>query len=249
MFDRCVSTPGSEHGPVATVYVRVGETPDMSFAPLMRSIAERFNARGPFISKKIPDDVEHEILALPLEDDIQLFVMDDNQKNSYASLTAEGMRKVHSDKEFRAELSRWVVQNYSLRKDGIPGYTMLVPGPFSLILPWMLRTFNLGSILALLNTKSILSSSRASLLISKEDSPTAWLATGRSFERISLLLATHGIRTSIYVASVEVPELREKLGALEGIRNGFPQFAFTFGYPKVELRQSPRFSPEERLIN
>jgi hypothetical protein len=85
------------------------------------------------------------------------------------------------------------------------------------------------------------------IISSEHDTPTEWISTGMLFQRASLLLNTYGIRTSIFVASVEIPHLRKKL--TDRFRLAMiPQFTFAIGYPKIILRQSPRHEPKNRII-
>lgn len=241
-------TPNIAGGPVATLYLKAPEGRDESLGVLMNAMAGRFNARGPFHKKEIPPKVAEGLRNLACEDDVLLSVLSGTRQEEFARLTARGMRVIHCDREFRNELSGWIRNNYSAKSDGIPGYTMLAPGLLSLVLPYMIRFFNMGSLLSTLNKKSIMGASGACLLFTPGDSPAEWFSVGMSFERISLFLATHDIRTSVFVASVEVPETRSELAVIAGVSNVVPQFAFAFGYPIHNFSPTPRINPNKRLI-
>lgn len=233
--------------PVAEFFVHPSSGVDDALRPLIVAIQERFNARGPFLSKKIPDDAMSAVRGMAEGSAEVVLTTDPRSIDAVASLTAEGMRKAHADPAFHRELSRWMTSNYSKRKDGIPGYSMLAPGPLSLMLPWIVGTFDTGPLLAKLNTKAIGSAPAVGVIKTAEDTLRAWLDTGRLFERISLRFNVDGVRTSIYVASVETAELRPKVEA-HFAPGCFPQFVFAAGYPKVTLRQSPRLDPLERMV-
>ena len=235
------------NSPVASINYHRSSGVDSLLTPTMQAIEERFNARGPFLPKEVPTDLLHQASVLCEEDVSAELTGERAAIAEFAALTAEGMRAAHSNKKFRKEIASWITHNYSSKKDGIPGYTMLMPGPVSLLLPFVIGTFNMGTVLAKLNTNSINSASGIGIIYSKQDEPLAWLRTGMLFERISLLMNSRGVRTSIFVASIEMPEIRPKLRK-EFALQGLPQFTFAFGYPKVTLRQSPRLTPGERMV-
>ncbi len=232
--------------PIAVVSVHTSLGTKNELLPSILAIENRFNARGPFLKTIVSDEILQFVKNFTLEGGVTLDLLIGN-KSKYAELTGEGMREAHSIRSFRREISHWMISNYSSRKDGIPGHTMLAPGMLSIVLPKIIGTFNMGKLLAKLNAKSINSSAGIVVLSSTEDTPPFWLKVGIEFQRISLYLNSHGIFTSVYVASIEIPKIRTRLKADLNIVN-YPQFTFAFGFPKFNLRQSPRFSPSERMI-
>lgn len=231
--------------PVAIVALHESTNTDQSLAPLVAAIEKRFNARGPFLQKEISE----KILATLSENDNSMassfFLTQKQDVAKFAELTARGMRHVHQIKNFRAEIARWMHNNYSSKKIGIPGYSMLAPGVISLFLPWLIKTFNCGKILAFLNTKSITSAPLVVVLATPKDDRAAWLATGQRFTQIALRATAEGLRPSIFVASIEIPELRTELQT-HLKTTLFPQFTFAVGFPKIMLSQTPREMPQER---
>ncbi|OGZ13678.1 MAG: hypothetical protein A2948_03225 [Candidatus Lloydbacteria bacterium RIFCSPLOWO2_01_FULL_54_18] len=233
--------------PVARLNLHSSRGTIADLLPTVKAMAGRFNARGPSLAKPLPDELSSRLIAL-IEGDARLHLFTDKDDRAQcAELTARGMRIAHADKAFRAELSHWMVSNYSARKDGIPGYAMLAPGPLSLVLPRLIRTFNMGPLLAKLNTQSILSAPAVGVITTSFDTPRAWLDTGRLFERASLLTNAQGAKTSVFVAAIESPELRKELGAMVG-SDLLPQFLFTLGFPLYTLPLSPRHPPSERMV-
>lgn len=232
--------------PIATLTLRLSKDRDVALLPLVQAIEYRFNARGPFFHKPIPNELYRTLLEITEPDVTTSAITDETQLLTFASLTGEGMKIAHHDSKFRAELAGWMTSNYSKRKDGIPGYSMLAPGLLSLILPTLIGKFNMGEILSKLNHHSI-SSSSGVLIFSSKDSPNNWVHVGMTFARISLLLNVSNVFTSVYVASIEMPEIRLQLKEKMHIE-GNPQFACVFGYPKIHLKQSPRITPENRML-
>lgn len=236
-------------GVVARITLRSSRGNNDVFAPIFRAIAARYNARGPSLDRQIPDTLLDQIVGGYAGGGLHSFVLrHDTEKKFFAELTARGMRHVHARPAFRRELANWIRSNYSKTPDGIPGYAMLAPDLLSLALPWLIGTLNCGSILAKLNRKSILSAPTVIVFATKDDTPQAWLSVGRRFAEVALLAATDGASASVFVASIEVPELREELRHY--LRTDlFPQFTFTLGYPKLLLPPTPRIHPIERMIS
>ncbi|KKU79589.1 MAG: hypothetical protein UY04_C0006G0021 [Parcubacteria group bacterium GW2011_GWA2_47_7] len=232
--------------PIATLTLHPSTDKDAFLFPFMQAIERRFNARGPFVKKMIPSDLMRTIIEVTEPGVTIQVITDDTQLLTFASLTGEGMRVAHRDPKFREELAKWMINNYSKKKDGIPGYTMLAPGLLSLILPTIIGKFNMGGLLSKLNYASI-SSSSGTIIFSSEERPSSWVHVGIAYARISLILNAYSVFTSVFVASIEMPEIRTHLKELLQIA-GLPQFACVFGYPKITLRQSPRIPPEDRMI-
>ena len=82
---------------------------------------------------------------------------------------------------------------------------------------------------------------------SEESGPPVWIEAGRLAERSMLQLNSEGIRTSIFVASVEMGELYKKVQEVLGT-NLIPQFMFCAGYMPGQQKHSPRHSLESKLL-
>lgn len=238
-------TPDTQN-PFAVIALHTSEGVDDTFHESILAITSRFNARGPFKPRSVSADLLRKVESTT-EEGVQLSILTEKEKmQTFASLTGEGMRSAHDDKNFRGEIASWLRSNYSQRKDGIPGYAMLAGGLLSLCLPLIIKHFNMGSLLAKLNKKSITSSSGV-LVFSSSDTPLAWVKVGMLFARVSLMLNSKGVYSSIYVASIEMPSTREKLEHFLSV-NASPQFACSFGYPEIMLPPTPRFEPRERVL-
>lgn len=236
----------SENKPIAIFTVHRSTGTDEMLLPTMHAIESRFNARGPFLKKEIPLALLHGLKAAS-EPSVSFAILTDHAHiMRFADLTGEGMRVAHRIPEFRGEIAKWMINNYSKKNEGIPGYTMLAPGLLSLILPTLIGRFNLGGILSKLNHLSIASSSGV-LVFSSKDTPSNWVHVGMLFARMSLALNVEYIHTSVYCASIEMPDIRVRLKDLLPTDEA-PQFACAFGYPKIMLRQSPRHEPKDRMI-
>lgn len=215
---------------------------------LFRSIPLRFNTRV-FTDQKISKSFLIKIKSYSIPEGFQVSWFS-NHKDilDIASLTATSIETFHNKKEFRKELASWIRHNLSSRKDGLPGYSLLMSTPVSFIFPLILKWFNLGKVLAHINSKSIIGAPLICVISSEKDEWKSWLIVGRISERIMLSATSSGLRPSVFVAAVESPQTRAKLK--DRFTYPFnPQFIFALGYPKIEVQRTPRISVQERLVS
>ena len=117
----------------------------------------------------------------------------------------------------------------------------------SFIIPTLVKFFDISPLLAKLNYKSMASVPFICVLSSEESSPSVWLEVGRLAERCILQLNSEGIKTSIFVASIEMGDLYKKVQELIG-SNLTPQFLFCAGYMQNTQPHSPRQNLEVMLL-
>jgi hypothetical protein len=82
----------------------------------------------------------------------------------------------------------------------------------------------------------------------REETPQAWLACGRSLSAVMLRGLAIGVRSSFLNNLVEVPGLREKLA--ETVNGGpYPQAVFRMGFPARQpgLETKPGLEGEQQL--
>jgi hypothetical protein len=223
--------------------------PDLNFKKYIDSIKTRQNVRGIFEDKSIDDNIIDEVAALNTFNDLKILFLKDKEKiKIMGELTAEGLRRAYSNKNFRKEMSGWIYPDaIRKRKDGIPTSSLKAPFPFSIILPYLVRFFNIGKKLGELNRISIASAPLSIAIFSKKNEPDTWVKVGMLVERVMLHLNSKGIKTSIFVAAIE-------MGLTKEIKNLFgtdlePQFHFCAGYMGANKKYTPRRSLEEFIIN
>lgn len=236
---------------IAEVFLKHSEicTADSSIAERFHAVVKRVNARGMFTANHLLEEKFMSALkTLKLEPDISLFSSyDESAKQMLGQITAEGMRTAHKNVLFRKELSQWIRNRGSARLDGIPWYGLKAPFPLHFFISQFIRVFNLGAMLGPLNAKSIASASLVNVLMSASDTSLEWLRIGMSAERIILTAYAHNLKASVFVAAVEMPELRKKLR--EFIKTDqLPQFLFVIGYMDEKFKFTPRHSVETKLI-
>lgn len=220
-----------------------------NFKQLTDAILKRTNSRGVWQDKKIDESILNKIKDTQnqiTEADIS-FITDAETIKSLAHLTATGMKMAHAQKKFRLEMSKWINNNFSKKKDGMPGYSMKMPDFISLFLPKLLSKFNLGGILSKLNYKSVLSAPLV-CVFSGDANPRVWEKIGEQAEKIMLIAASEGMTAAVYVASVEIGELGNEVQKVIGC-NALPQFFLCVGYMPKPKRLTPRHYASTKIIN
>ena len=214
----------------------------------MAKFPKRETARGLFEKKSVESAIIQKIVALNILSNLQLSIITDSQKiEELARLTAQGLEMAYSKTEFREEMSHWINNSISKRREGIPGYSLRMPFLMSFIFPGLVRRFNIGRKVGKLNYISIASAPAVVVISAKDDNPSVWLETGRLAERIMLEAAMRGLKTSIFVASIEMGELYRKVQKVIGTELR-PQFLMCIGYMNFNQKPNLRHPVESKLI-
>lgn len=215
---------------------------------LVDAIPQRTNARGLFELKPLPESIQAEMMSLKKDGRIKINLITDKKKiKTIAGLTAEGLCLAYKKPSFRKEMSGWIHNSLSASKTGLPGYSLRIPLLLSFVIPVLVRFFDLSPLLAKLNYKSIASAPAVCILSSEGSNQEIWFEVGRLAERFMLQLNSKGVRTSIFVASIEMGELYKKVQEVTG-DSLIPQFLFCAGYMKNVQPHSPRQNLDNKLI-
>lgn len=239
---------------VATIlFEEMNEGPDERYQNLLETMLARVNTRGPFIDKKVSPELISKLEDLSDTDysslGIQINFIEDKEKiKKMAELTAKGMKLAHGNKAFRREMSHWIVNNYTRRKEGMIGYSMNMPGPISFFISSVIKYFNMGSIMGKLNLMSVSSAPLLCLVTAPKNEAETWIKIGRLAERTILELNDKGLSTSIYLASIEMGDLYQEVRKIVNSADD-PQFAFVAGYMTGTFRTTPRHEPTAKLLN
>ncbi|GIW66753.1 MAG: hypothetical protein KatS3mg095_0651 [Candidatus Parcubacteria bacterium] len=217
------------------------------FKIFIEGIKKRFNARGVFLTKEIPEELLKQIESLNDFNELEiLFLKDKTKIEKVARLISKGLEIAYMNKEFRKEMSRWIINNLSTKKYGIPGYALKMPLLVSFIFPYLIRFFNIGKKLGYLNYLSVKSAPSSCLISAAENSPLIWCKVGQLAERIMVYLAAHDVQISIFVSAIEMG-LDKELAEIFGT-NLTPQFHFCIGYISSKHKYTPRYAPQEKLL-
>lgn len=220
-------------------------------ARLISAITNRTNSRGIFEPKKIDQPLIDQLLkdAKVEYPEVELVVITDPTKIiKLARLTAQGIEKIYANKAFRHEFSQWINPNFSSRREGIPGYALKMPTIVSMVLPTLVKHFNLGKRLSRFNYASIVSAPAIAVISTLKNTSRSWIDTGRLAERAMLELTSQNIKSSVFVAAIETKELNQL--AKKIIHTGLkPQFIFCLGYMQDQLKNpTPRHSLKQKIL-
>lgn len=224
---------------------------DDQYTRILDTIIKRVNARGVFQSEKVPEDILKNISIFSREylvDDLNIhWIVDQEKITKIASLTADGLKIAYNKISFRKEMSQWMNNSLTKKKEGIPGYALKMPLALSFILPRLVKLFNIGNFLAKKNYQSLCSAPLVVVITSKNESPKLFIKTGRLAERTMLEFQSVGWQTSIFVASIEIGELYKEVKTVVGT-DQLPQFLFAVGKINSLHKQTPRHPIEEKII-
>jgi len=223
---------------------------------LLNTVINRINARGIFrdepvsqniiinIFKKISEENEkYEIGGFDIN-----FLKEKEKIEKLAELTGNGIKTAYRSKEFRKEMSKWLRNNFTFKKDGLPGYALKMPALISFFFPTLIRYINIGNKLADLNKRSIKSAPLVCVISAEEiERPLIWIKTGRLVERLMLEFNKEGYNTSIFVASIEMGDVYKKVQQVIDTQKR-PQFIFVVGKVDSLHRPTDRFSVESKII-
>ncbi len=245
------STTDSNH--LATIYFKnLSSKVNDNYRKILNTIPKRVNARGIFQPIKVPVEILNEISTI-INNEYQLnnitvhWISNETQISEIARLTAEGLKIAYAKKSFRKEMARWLRSSLTRRKDGIPGYALKMPFPFSFIFPTLVRWFNLGFFLSKLNQMSLNSAPLVVIITANANNPLIWLNVGRIAQRIMLEFNARGWQTSIFVASIEMGKLYQRLQKIINTKQ-IPQFLFAVGKTGSTHKTTPRHPLEQKII-
>jgi len=226
-----------------------GKEVNKNFEKILDAIPKRVNARGIFEQQSISQEIIRRIPSINDFSDLKIDLIQDKGKiEKLASLTARGLKIAYSSPKFRKEMSAWMNSSFSRKKEGIPGYSLRMPALISLVFPMLVRFFDIGKAVGMLNYKSISSAPLISIISSKGNSPLSWLNVGRLFERLSLDMYSRGLKVSIFVASIEIGDLYKEVQEITA-SNLIPQLLFCIGYMNFDQKPNLRHPVEEKLIS
>lgn len=221
---------------------------DEDFAKLATAITKRVNVRGFFKAQRIDKYLIEKIQSIDRLHDLELAFITEREKiEELATLTAEGLRLAHSRKSFRKEMSNWINSDLSKRLEGIPGYALKMPTILSFIFPTLVKLFNLGRTLSKINYKSMISAPLVCVVSAQKNDPLVWLRVGQLVQRLMLELNVAGLKTSIFVAAIEMGDLYKQVQKV--LRTNYiPQFLFCAGYMSGRQRYTLRYPVEKKLL-
>lgn len=176
----------------------------------------------------------------------QLFVITNKvKKDAIADVVIEAGITAMQDAGFRHELSRYVKSNYTSSPIGMPLYGFGVPGPISLIAPFIMKFVNMNKVNKKTDIDILKNHTPAVLIIAtRDDTRKEWLEAGALYERIALEAERRGLSTAPSAAAIQIGEFYKKLQEI--LQTTYrPQFFARVGYAKDSVKPSPRLQVGE----
>lgn len=234
--------------PVARLSFVSGRTEPPGNDALFAAIPKRHSNRAPYEPRPVPVDVLQRLRGQANDPEVRLdLVMQPAHIRTVAELTARATRDTLGRADFRSELSRWVRNNFTKRPDGMPGFSVGVPDPPSLLAPIMVRLPPMAKAEAKKAQARIAGSPLVAVFSAKEDAPRGWVKTGVALERVWLAAVAHGLRATPYAGPFEAGALHEQVEHLLGISGFRAQTLLRVGYGPDDPHPSPRRSVENVL--
>jgi putative nitroreductase len=175
------------------------------------------------------------------------FVSDQKRKNLIADAVLEGLSQAMAREDFREELSRYVKNNYTTSHVGMPGFGLGMPGPVSVIAPFLLKHFDMSKAPGQRKKDEDLLKKHTPtfcILSTPGDDPENWLKAGQAYQRIALEADRAGLKTAAMAAAIEIGEHYKTLQeVLRTARR--PQVFFRIGYCDSDVHPSPRLPAED----
>ncbi|MFA5403965.1 MAG: nitroreductase family protein [Ignavibacteria bacterium] len=229
---------------LAKIKPMIGYEPDSEDKKHFNAIKNRHTNRLPFADDKI-DGLKLQILkSTASEEHINFYIIEDDIiREEVIKIIEKGDKVQATNKSFCRELAQWVHPNRTNSQDGIPGYAFGMGDLISFGSPFFIGNLNWGDIQAGRDRNLIKGSPILAVMESKNNNPIDWLRTGMALEKLLLRASSEGIAASYLNQPIEVPELREKLKELLGIK-GHPHLIIRMGYGK-EVKPTPRRDLEE----
>jgi len=217
-----------------------------SLKDFVYAIVDRFDARGKFEKYDLSDEYAEILNKLNDFENLSFDILKGDKQHKLSVLTASGLREAHADTKFRRELAVLINHGLSKRSYGIPAFSMRMPFFLSFFIPKAVYYFNLSFILSKLNQNSVDSASAVAVVSSVKDDPRQWFDVGRLSERAMLKIFSLGLKSSIYIASVEIGDRYKKVKDMID-KDHRPQFVFAFGKMNLKLQDVPRTKLELKI--
>lgn len=215
-------------------FTRGSGSADAFLAP---AIARRSTNRALYEKRRL--DGEERGLLRSLEHPDIVFIEERDAIREIAALTERGTAHQFSRRDFRKELSQWVRGNWTRELDGMPGYTLGIPGPLSVFAPPLLPFLPLHFSEAPKSRRQAEHASVIAVILTDDDSLRGFLEAGQVLERLWLQAAVAGLSAAPLTTLIE---------ATNGVRDELRQFLHTERFPQAVLRigssrSVPRPSP------
>lgn len=213
---------------------------------LLDSMEKRHSNRNVYEDRQVPKEISENWKNIISDLGVEVNLVEEKKKKEeLGEVVAKATIGAMQNSDFRAELSKWVRTNLTSAHDGMPGYSMNIPTPMSLLGPFMLKNFNLGPTQAKTEKNWIVTSPTIALLSGKNEMST-WVKAGQAYERIVLDATKNDIKSATLTAAIEIGEFYKEIAKIAGT-NQRPLVLFRLGYFDKVPKVTPKRTVEEIL--
>lgn len=216
---------------------------------LIFAIPTRVNNRNRYDENRaLPPEFLRKIKALATPTEALYLVSDENRRGLLADTALDAAAAAMANPDFRKELSQYVKSNLTKSKIGMPGFGLGFPTPISLIIPTLLKNFNMSKLSRKQDEALLKKFTPAHAIIATvRDEEESWLRAGALYERITLTAESEGIKTAVWAAPIQIGGYFKNFQRIlnTSLR---PQVFFRLGYTRAVTPHSPRLSAEETII-
>jgi hypothetical protein len=214
---------------------------------VLERILKRHANRDPYLSDPVPRDIKEEIEKLGSEDIRIYLVEEEGVKTKIATVVKDATEAAFNDKGFTEELSHWIKPSLKKYKDGMPGYNIGIPWPFSFVVPLAIRYGKVAKQQRAMLEAPLAKTPTYFILATKGDDPLVWVRSGMLFEQAWLIACQAGLVMGPLAAPIQIGEFYKDVQAVLGTELR-PQIFARLGYPTKFTQPSPRREAEDIII-
>lgn len=216
---------------------------------LLNNILNRHNNRSAYTPRALEDKFLNTLADYARAFKVSLTLVGEKAvKQQITQLMAEAVEQAFNDKKFTRELSYWAKPNFPWYEDGLPGYSMFIPYPLSLVLPWVLRYVNISQKQKHIHTIMLESAPVFAVLGVAEENVESWVVAGRAFQRMAVEAQGGGVGVGVMQAVVENARAKAQLQTALNTA-AVPVLFFRLGYPSKIPKTSPRIDIQKLILN
>lgn len=204
-------------------------------ARLFAAIPERQSTRRTFDGRPLPWTVCEELQAVAADPLVTTrLITEHSGMETVAEHVEAAARAQFEDPAFVAELMHWIRfsrKEAAVRRDGLSAHAMGQPSVPRWLGESLMRLATGPRREAARAAGQVRSSSAVMVFTATEETPEAWMRTGRCFERAALWATAEGIKHAHVNMPCEVPAVRDRFQRALGLP-GRPLLLIRLGYAK-----------------
>lgn len=207
---------------------------------LIDFIPHRFSDKGLYNKKSLAKSTYDTLAHISNNSCSVILISDSSIKSEIINLAVEADRRIMSNIQFREEISRWLIPNFSNSTLGMPGFTMGLNLFQSIVSPYIVRGFkNFADIQSKRDREVLLSSPYLGIVSTDIEEKINLLEAGMLYEKMCLYATKSSVRINPLSAIIEFEVGKDKLRTLFGSKR-IPVMFFRVGYSNNKEIHSPR---------